>query len=539
MEILKSIISNVTVYSDRAQITRIAKISLPEGENTVVFSDLPKKIDQNSIQVKGGGGNAVLNDIKFKEVFHHEIQNEAVAELFKKMIDIQKEIELIDENINLEVKELDFVEKIIAKSTHVAEKETINEELNPEKWIKMVDFYRQKNENISKKIREYKYQKVELSEKIKVLQKEISSLGNDKNKTTNQVEIVVTNNTKEELVFSLTYIVYGAYWSPLYDLRVSSENQKVSIEYKAQVTQNTGEIWENVKLAISTAQVNVSGTMPELSPWRVGFYIPLPAPSAEVTPKMFSKGAKMKMDNRKEGGIVEKEEEVMLRDIIDEAPMKKPKAEVKTGATSVLFEIPNKVTILNDNQPHKVNIIIEELSADFTYAIVPKLSQYAYLKAKIKNTTEYPFLPGESNIFLDGSFVANSSLKLIAPTEEFEASLGVDEGVKVEHKLVKRYEKNTGLISKKSNIVFEYQTVITNNKKHKHKFVNYNQIPISQHSDIKVELITPEYKEDTDFLKIDNEKKITWKFELEPTAKKTIDFIFSIESPRDSNLDGV
>ncbi len=536
MEKLNSVISNVTVYSDRAQISRIAKITLPKGENTVVFSDLPSKIEQKSIQVKGGGGDAVLNDIKLKQVFHNEIQNEAVAELMKKIEAIQKEIDILNENISIEQKELDFIEKIITKSTYVAEKEATNEELNPESWIKMVDFYRLKNETITKKLRELKYQKEELSQKMKLVHNEIASLGNDRNKTTNQVEIVVTNNSESELVFMLSYIVYGAYWTPLYDIRVISETKSVIIEYKAQVTQNTGEAWDNVKLAISTAHVNVSGTLPELSPWRIGFYVPLPPPSAEPKYEIKKKSSR-KMNLESTGSV--SDDEFMVNAMVEEKPIQKPQAEVKTGATSVLFEIPNKTTVLNDNQPHKVNILIQELSAEFTYAVVPKLSQYAYLKAKIKNTTEYPFLPGETNIFLDGSFVANSTLKLIAPTEEFETSLGIDEGVKVEHKLIKKYEKNTGLITKKNNTVFEYQTIITNNKKHKHKFVSYDQIPISQHSDIKVELIKPEYKEDTDSLKMDKENKIIWNFELEPATKKTIDFVFSVESPRDSNLDGI
>lgn len=533
MEILNSTISNVTVYSDRAQITRIAKITLPEGQNTVVFNNLPKKIDKKSIQVKGKG-DAMLNDIKFTEVFHNEIQNQEVLELTKQKDKIQKEIDIINENIQIEKKEIEFIEKIITKTTFVTEKETSSSEINPEKWIKMVDFYRLKNETITKKLREYNHQKKDLIDKQKTINKKIISLGNDKNKSTNQVEVVVTNKSESDVLFSLTYIVYGAFWKPIYDIRVSTESGSVVIEYKAQITQNTGEKWENVKLSISTAQVNVSGTIPELNIWRIGFYNP--PPPAEPVIRTLSTKKKSKEPMEK----MNFEKSAQINDIVsNNAPIEKPKAKVKTGATSVLFEIQNLSTINNDNQPHNVNIIIEDLSADFTYFIVPKLSPYAYLTAKIKNTTEYPFLPGESNIFLDGSFVATSALKLIAPTEEFDTSLGIDEGIKVEHKLIKKYEKNTGLISKKANIVFEYQTTITNNKKNKHKIVSFDQMPISEHNDIKVELIKPEYKEDTPNLKIDKEKKISWHFELEAGAKKIIDFIFSVESPRDSILDGI
>jgi len=526
MEILNSKISNVTVYSDRAQITRLAKVFLKKGQNTLIFNNLPSSVEEKSIQVKGDG-DAVLNDIKFKQTYHVEIQNEAVAGLVDKLESLNKEISTLDESINIEQKELDFVEKIVTKTTSVAEKEK-SEELDPEKWIKMVDFYRQKNENITKTIRELKYKKSELQKEVEVYKKEIAALGNNRSKTINQVEVIITNNSDGEMLLSLSYIVYGAYWSPIYDIRVSSENKSVVIEYKAQVIQHTGEKWEDVKLAISTAQVSVSGTMPELSVWRIGFYNPIPQPAPKVS-----------MERKKSAKVSTSSNDAFALSTEISDTIVKPKAEVKTGATSVLFEIPTNCTILDDNQPHKVNILIEELSAEFTYGIVPKLSQYSYLKAKIKNTTDYPLLPGESNIFLDGSFVATSSLKLVAPTEEFETSLGVDEGVKVEHKLVKKYEKNKGLISKKSNIVFEYQTVISNNKKQKQNIILYNQLPISQHSDITVELIIPEYKEDNDNLKIDNEKKIEWLFELEAGDKKTIDFIFSVESPKDSVLEGI
>ncbi len=528
MEKLNSIISKVTVYSDRAQITRKAKISLPKGEHTVVFANLPENIEQKSIQVKGNG-DAILNDIKFKQIFHTDIQNQAVKDLVKKIEKIKKDINTIEQNINIEQKEFEFVEKIIDKITHVAEKESVNEELNPEKWIKMVDFYRQKNETITKKINEYNYQKIKLLEQEDVCQSEINSLGNDKNKTSNQVEVVVTNNSDKEILFSLTYIVYGASWTPFYDIRVASEEKNVVIEYKAQIEQNTGESWENVKLSLSTAQVNISGNIPELRPWRIKFYEEIQAAPAMYSQK---KSTKSKIAMNIDDDFMD------IKQNISETSMEKPKAEIKTGATSVLFEIQNKCTIENNNQEHKVNIIIEELSAELTYTIIPKLSQYAYLTAKIKNTSEYPFLAGECNVFLDGSFVATSNLKLIAPSEEFETSLGVDEGIKVDYKLIKKYEKNKGLISKKNNIMTEYQTIITNNKKNKFKFILQDQLPISEHEDIKVELIEPKITENNPNLKIDKQKKIEWIFELEAGDQKAIDFIYSVEIPKNSIIDG-
>ncbi len=68
MKILESKITAVTVFTDRAQITRVAKIELSKGENKVAFDKLPVSIEEKSVQVTGRG-NAILNDITFKKVF--------------------------------------------------------------------------------------------------------------------------------------------------------------------------------------------------------------------------------------------------------------------------------------------------------------------------------------------------------------------------------------------------------------------------------------------------------------------------------------
>ena len=61
----KSKITQVTVFTDRAQIQRSAKEKLTKGEHLLLFDDLPQDIEQNSIQVNGEG-KALIKDVKFK-----------------------------------------------------------------------------------------------------------------------------------------------------------------------------------------------------------------------------------------------------------------------------------------------------------------------------------------------------------------------------------------------------------------------------------------------------------------------------------------
>ena len=47
-----------------------------------------------------------------------------------------------------------------------------------------------------------------------------------------------------------------------------------------------------------------------------------------------------------------------------------------------------------------------DLDPTFRYETIPRRACYAFLKAVVKNTSPYVMLPGESNVFLDNSFVS-------------------------------------------------------------------------------------------------------------------------------------
>lgn len=68
-----------------------------------------------------------------------------------------------------------------------------------------------------------------------------------------------------------------------------------------------------------------------------------------------------------------------------------------------------------------------DLKPSFEYETVPKLSQHAFLKAKVKNESRYPLLAGPASVFLDQSFVTKTTIPIVSPQEEFSCSLGEGE----------------------------------------------------------------------------------------------------------------
>jgi len=89
-------------------------------------------------------------------------------------------------------------------------------------------------------------------------------------------------------------------------------------------------------------------------------------------------------------------------------------AEAVQGTMSTSYVIEGLSSIPSDtdatSQAHKVTVAMVDLSADLEWIAVPKEQPSAFLRAKVKNTSPYLFLPGRANIFLDDNFVAKSEI---------------------------------------------------------------------------------------------------------------------------------
>ncbi|MBI5101247.1 MAG: mucoidy inhibitor MuiA family protein [Nitrospirae bacterium] len=529
---LKSAVSAVTVYSDRALVTRTAAEKLQAGEHRLVFDNLPAGLEPASVQVNGTG-NAVLNDVKTSMERYAETPDKDRRALIDKKQMLEDELAVLDLKMKQIQGEKNFLENITKKLTGVTEK-TPAGELDPERWVKMVDFYRNRNEALDKDLRDTEITRRGARANLDKVNRQISDLGRAGQKIKYQVEVLVRMKEAGELSLGLSYVVSGPGWKPVYDLRVSTREKKMNLTYNAVIRQNTSESWDDAAIFLSTAQPGIGGEQPELSPWHIGFHEPRPVLEKKALMRAAPAPAAQMMQSDQAGALGKAEEPQA-----PEAAIEKPAADVSTSATSVVFEIKGRNTIASDNLPHKVTVMIQDFPAEFRYSAVPKLSQHAYLKTKVKNATEFPLLTGSTNIFLDNNFVANASLSQVSPGEEFWTFLGVDNAIKVERKFVRKHQKQEGVFSKKTALSYEYVTEITNNKKTEEELVVWDQLPIASHQDITVTLVEPRYEKDSPGLKKNELNYFEWFFRIKPGEKIRIPFVFEVAYPQDKKVSGL
>jgi uncharacterized protein (TIGR02231 family) len=111
----------------------------------------------------------------------------------------------------------------------------------------------------------------QLNDTIAKIDKQLAELNERKNKQTSEIHVIVTANAPSTAQFTISYLVQEASWYATYDVRAKNISQPINLQYKANVQQQSGEDWTDVKLILSTGNPSLGGTKPTLPPWQLRF----------------------------------------------------------------------------------------------------------------------------------------------------------------------------------------------------------------------------------------------------------------------------
>jgi len=116
---------------------------------------------------------------------------------------------------------------------------------------------------------------------------------------------------------------------------------------------------------------------------------------------------------------------------------------VDNAGINTSFDIDLPYTIPSDGQQHLVAVKKFGLPATYSYYAVPKLDKDAFLQAHITNWEELNLLPGQTNIFYEGTYVGQGNIDVRNVKDTMDISLGRDK------KIVVKRDRDTKLRSVK------------------------------------------------------------------------------------------
>ena len=510
---IKAEIKHVTVFPDRAQIDHETSVSLLPGKTILKLAGLSPYIDVQSIQVKGFGEFTILS-VNHQNNYLQNLEDAPEVKNIRNQIEALQ-IKVEDEKAAISI--LKEKEAFLIANRAILVKETT---FTLEQLRSVIELYTNNMDQITmtnlkkgRLIKDYEKQ-------IAALQKQISDKLGKQQLPSGEILVTVTSEKQLSGKFSFSYVAANAGWYPSYDIRVDNIKNPVTIFYKANVFQNSGVAWKDVKLSFSNATPWVAGDIPVLFPWFIDYYYPAP---------LIQRG--------KAAGINRSDAPVMIEMAVSDRKMEEKAMEAapisvekQVGETTITFDIAVPYSIPSDGKIQTVEIQRFTATADYKYVTLPKLSPLAYLTANITDWAKLSLQSGEATLYFENSFVGKSYLNVNQLTDTLAISLGTDNSI-----LVKR-EKRKDFTSKKvigtnKTETYSFLLTIRNNKSNPVKITLNDQIPVSSNSGITVETIElsgGRHNAQTG--------EIKWDLEIMQQETKQIILTFSVKYPKDKTV---
>ena len=257
-------IKEVTLFLSGAQVFETATGTLPAGESVLLVKGLSPFLDEKSIQVKGQG-NFTIQAVNKRLDFLHEKEKGEQAKALEKAIE---EIEKRQSSLRNRIQVLGTKMSVLSANKSIGSSQAGTSMTALKATL---DFFDAEHTKIANEELQINTQLAENNQEIETLRNQLYALQQSDDKAKAEIRIRVKATGAGAATFQINYLVSNAGWYPKYDVRVKSITDPLQLQYKAEVFQNTGVDWKNVKLRFSNANPNQSGQSPILEKWELNY----------------------------------------------------------------------------------------------------------------------------------------------------------------------------------------------------------------------------------------------------------------------------
>ncbi len=535
-----------TVYNDRANLTRSAKVEIPAGAHTLVFEGLPLNIFTDSLRAQGSSSaDVVFGALEHKRDSSEDYIVPKEKELNAKIETLGDENKVHHADKRALITARTFLESLGRTSSLRENEEIAKLELKPGEWANAAD-------GLTVKLAENIKADLALDIKIRTAQRKIEKLRNELrglrtgHKQSYSVTLPLETSKATTLDVDLLYQISNVSWQPTYDARLDVKSGELELIQYGSLRQKTGEDWEDIILTLSTAQPSRGAGQPDLPSKWVSIY------KAQHDRTRRSKGgntfgfaANVKssapMLTMGDGMMLDEEE------MIDGGmgiPLEKKEAHFQSAKINTEgfigeYVIPGPVDVKADGTKAKVMIGSFETENTLEVQVKPQLSTQGYLVAKATLKGEAPVLPGKVSLFRDGAYIGQSYTKMLRQGDETQLAFGIDDNISVTRKTLKDKRSESGMISVSSVLERSFITRIKNLHKKPVSLVILETVPVSQDERISVSILKGKtsqgYESDVDDVK----GLLRWATKLEPGKEAKVTLGWQVSWPKDQVISGL
>jgi uncharacterized protein (TIGR02231 family) len=492
-------------------VTAKTQFDLPKGKNYVRLENLPRDLNPNTISInlpKTVSLMSVTPEIQTPRPYNANAEELRLQDELNRN---NRKIQLISYQITLINKEKAKKVKKLDKKIYGKLKKTKTK--NVAQLDELTAQYDKKIAATVSALASLEEQRKELLDRNKAIQEQINK-GKPANTKTMGYDVVLEldNDTEQNIELAISYLVENAGWVPNYDIRAQSDKKMVEISYKGKIYQNTGQEWNDIKLAVSSYKPNYNTVRPVLNPLYATEHLQYQPPvyqghtysyDATTSAGAFAESA----TTLSNGNLYNYAPITVTENLYKVSELDVHLAETATwnavanSPLSVIYELHKNHTIPSTMNPQHVFLDSKEVSADYVYHAVPSISSEVHLLAKVKAWNELNLMGGEAFLFLGDNFVGKTVINSQYMEDELPIALGTDERILVRrtrlaHKSENKMTGDDAEQDQEQSEYHAYEITYKNNMSFDVVLEILDQLPLSLTQRIKI--LDAEY-EDAEF----------------------------------------
>ncbi|MBU0763508.1 MAG: DUF4139 domain-containing protein [Bacteroidetes bacterium] len=510
-------VKGVTLFMNGAGINREVKQLLTAGRQTLVFRKLSYNLDPKNIRFSVDPELSVLAISDRKNPYAcDKSAHETIRRKEDSVKNFNAKISLLQNELNAYETEL----TLLKKNDDLGGKE---KGVPVEELSKAADFYRARTKEIFDKCFRLRQEMEEIQKIITEVEKRINRFRLENMKPSSEIILEVLCPKQAEYTFNLNYFVYGAGWRASYDIKATEISQDIEFDYNALVYNNTGVDWNDVKVILSTADPTQSASKPELSAWTLNYYN--------------GYGNEGYVQTASTGEYYRYELEQSSAGMLDEEISTGYGADRRYGVDvitvselSAEFEISTPYTIPSNGKPYLIEVNKNKLPATYKHLAVPKVDRDAFLLARISGWEDLDITDGHANIYFGNTYIGQSYINTRYVEDTLDLSLGRDKKILVTRTKKKDFSSKK-IIGTNKKEIFTYEIIVKNNRKGQVEMELIDQVPVSQESDITVEIL-----DISGAARDELSGKLTWDIKLQAGESKKFTISYSVKYPKNRSV---
>ncbi|MEM7253416.1 MAG: DUF4139 domain-containing protein [Pseudomonadota bacterium] len=501
---------SVAVSMGQAHVLRELTVDASIGEHTLVITDLPSTMREDSLTIESGPGLALMS------ARVETLRPGSSPELQAAQARLGQESERLKaKNLTLkamraQLAHLDGLDSFAASSAADARREGT---LNAGEIQKLTLFSFAERLRLTEAVLAIEAEAETSAERVEALARDESTLIAANGKPGLRALLVFKKTIAGASQLKAGYVVNDISWAPEYVLRHTSREQ-VALDNFVRLTRGSTDQWRDVEMALSTLKPSQGLRAPAVQPLVVEL----------------------------KRGAVPKSEPGQLADIDRQlVEINKPKDGDERSRPSQraprTFSLPIRVSVERTADAQTIAIGSHQLDAETYFVADPQRNESLTQMVKVTNSTAVPLEPGKVTLLRGNTFLGSTELPNVGPSESITLPFGVAWRMSTTRELISRDETVHG---NRRRVLLRIRLSVNNRTDSEQQVRLFDRLPQAAPG-VRSALASgaPTLSEDPHYQKSQREKGILrWDLAVPPSGDTatTVEYEYEVEFDRSFHL---